>query len=506
MVYLPQLNMINILKRALRNWPENSAVASPEKNITYRELDVRVQNLAAALAQSGIQKGDVVAFLAENRPEFIELLFAMAHIGGILLPLNYRLNSDELVYILNDSGAKGILYSPAFESVKEEIVPQVSSIELTWKLGISEYEMHLDMGDLQNSKEEIVRFEDPLVLMYTSGTTGKPKGCLQSHRALLATIGNYNNTFGKENAEVHLVAMPLFHVGGLGSAVSTLGTGGTIITCPKVDYELMFQLIEQYKVTSLLLLPPTLKQFASAPSRTKYHLDSLEVVLGGAGMESSETIRLVKENLDVSYFGMYGQTEAAGIIVAAEEFEIMDRPNNYGHELLNYNVRIVDENDQDVQPGIPGELILQGPTIMLGYLNNREATEKVVYNGWYHTGDVFIRETDGSLTMVDRKKYLIKTGGENVYPSEVELPLRQHPNVDDVCVAGLPDETWGEKVVAFLVLKSNEKPNDDELKSWCRKYIAGYKIPKQFIYVEEIPRNHSGKVLRDHVVMNAQVK
>ncbi len=485
------ITLNDLLRRNANNWPEQIAAADADRTFSYRELEEKTGVWQHYLSDQGIGKGDIVAFLGENRPEYLMLLFALARLGAVLLPLNFRLVEDELSYILKHSQAKGLLYSDSYTETAQALHQKIDT--LAWCSSI-EQPSEVTSVDLPATSEVDVVASDPMVVMYTSGTTGRPKGCLQSHRALLATIGNYNNNFGLDNVRTHLVAVPLFHVGGLGSTMATLGAAGTCVFCPEIREDIVFSLIEKYQVESILFTPPTVRQLATSPLRKEFDISSLKVMIGPSGMESAETLALVRENLGVKFFGIYGQTEAAGAIITSSDEELKLRSNSYGHEQLYYAARIVDDQGKDVDEG---ELILRGPTLMSGYLHNEEATQAAFREGWYYTGDVFRRESDGSLTMKDRKKYLIKTGGENVYPSEIELPLREHPAIVDVCVLGVTDEHWGEKVVAFVQQEENQALSEEQLSDYLRTKVARYKVPKQWLMVSEIPRNHSGKVLRD---------
>ncbi len=497
----------DILIRNDQLFPNNTAMFDGDVAITYRELFRRINRARAVLGYLGIRPGDRVGILMENNAAYIELLLAVAHMGSIAVPLNTRLTADELQFILNDAEASLLITSSAFKHLAEATYARLSSVTnglivdsdtpegqfQSYKVVQAETEAApKTLGGIGELSED-----STAILVYTSGTTGSPKGCMTTQRSWIGNSLNMAIAFSLSTEDRYLALLPFFHVGGLGALFAQLHAGGTVIPMAKYSATGVVQMIEKYRISVAFLVPPMVQQVLTLESREQYDLNSLRIVIGAAGFEPPWVSARVEDDLHAKFYGIYGQTESGNIVASATRNAIASSPSTYGRELPAFRVRIVDDSDEEVPVGSPGELTLRGPSVMSGYWRREEATRKALRGDWLHTGDIFVRHPDGTLEMVDRKTYIIKTGGENVYPAEVEHVLAAHPSVADVCVIGIPDPVWGETVKACIVLRLGHAPSRSELVSWCREHVAAYKAPRYIEWVEEIPRSHSGKPLKD---------
>ncbi len=355
-------------------------------------------------------------------------------------------------------------------------------------------------GNPAHDMEPSVSGESLFMLLYTSGTTGKPKGCMIPQRTWTGYAINMATCFGMGEKDVYLAFLPFFHVAGFGTALSQLILGGTIVTAPLADPGLFYRLIAKHRVSIVFLVPGISTAFVADESRATTDTSSLETFISGAGVEKPELVEAVEAQLGAKYYGIYGQTEAGGKVTWADSRMLRDDPTTYGRVMPFYDYILADGDDHDVPPGMIGELCVRGSTVMLGYWNHPAATAEALKNQWHHTGDLFVRLANGQVRMVDRKKYLIKTGGENVYPQEVEQVLLRHEWIADAAVIGIPDQQWGEAVMAFIVLRPGRELAHAAIRDWVGAHIAGYKKPRYIEFVATLPRNASGKVLKSELV------
>lgn len=472
--------------------------------VTYGQLHDRVARVAGWLAGHGIGPGDRVACLALNSLSYAEFFFALAWIGAVAVPLNIRLNPKELAFIIEDSGARAIFSCGFMVEAAEAAMADIDAVEMKIlsappRDGWIVYDELIDPANEPVAMADSVTGETLYMLLYTSGTTGKPKGCMIPQRTWVGYAKNMAACFQMDPEDVYLAFLPFFHVAGFGTAFSQLILGGTIVTAPLPDPKFFFGLIEKHKATVMFLVPGISAAFVYDDARANHDLSSLKTFISGAGGEKLELIDEVENFFGAKYYGIYGQTETGGKSTWADSAMIRQDPSSYGHVMPFYQFSLRDEFDQAVEPGNVGELCLRGESIMLGYWNRPDATAETLKNGWHHTGDMFMLMDSGQVKMVDRKKYLIKTGGENVYPQEVELVLLRHEAVADAAVIGIPDEKWGETVKAFVVLKEGANPSRQALADWVEATIAGYKKPRFVEFVQDLPRNVSGKLLKNEL-------
>ena len=495
------ITLSGVFRRAVRVYGNRTAVVSPDQSLTYAELGARASQVGNALSALGIGHGDRIAVLAENRPEYVETYIAAASLGVTVVALNTRLHPGELAYCVQQAKPKLLVTSAALIAVADQFRNAVPSVG-TWicydgndrdgYLGYREVAAAAPSSDPDADPGA----EDIHNVLFTSGTTGRPKGAMISQRAA-ATRGLRLAQWLRLTEDDGFVGwVPLFHCGGDEPLYATFTTGGTYATLPKADVETMFTLIERHRLTWTLLLPGVITDFLHHPRREDFDLSSFRMAGGYANM-MPRVIEELTKTMHIDYFDAFGQTESS-LLVAHGWCHPGIEPSLRKTPTPLMDIRLVDDDQQEVDVGVPGECVVRGPTVMSGYLDNPEATGEAFRGGWLHTGDVLVRHEDGTLTYTDRKKYLIKTGGENVYPAEVETVIAAHPAVQEVCVLGVPDEHWGETIKAVIVTSPGHTVTSAELVQWCRQQLAGYKRPRyiEFRTSDDMPRSTTGKLLR----------
>ncbi|MQA13208.1 MAG: AMP-binding protein [Pseudonocardiaceae bacterium] len=488
-----------VFGRAFRLYADRVAVTSEHGRWTYRELGQRVDSLATAVTELGLTRGDRVAVLSETRPEYVETYAALARLGVTVVALNIRLHTDELAYCVERAKPIALLVSGGLAGQATSLRDRAPSIE-HWVCfdpaeGFADYSallasatgpppvVDVQPGDLHN-------------VLYTSGTTGRPKGAMITQGAAAVRGLRLAQWFRLTEDDGFIGWLPLFHCGGDESLYATMLTGGTYATLRKADAETMFRMIERDRLSWTLLLPGVLTDFLHHPRRADHDLSTLRFAIGYANMMPG-VVEQLTTSCGIDFSDAFGQTETS-YLLAHGWCHPGETPSLRKMPTPLLDVRLVDGNGDEVGVGRPGECVVRGPSVMSGYLDDPEATAEVFAGGWLHTGDVLARGEDGTLTFVDRAKYLIKTGGENVYPAEVELAIAGHDAVQEACVFGVPDEHWGEAVKAVVVRRPDRQVTGEEIVSWCRERLAGYKRPRyvQFLTEEELPRSATGKLQR----------
>lgn len=488
-----------IFQRAFRVFSERVAVTSESGSWTYAELGDRSMRLAAALYALGVSKGDRVAVLSETRPEYVETYAAVAKLGAVALTLNIRLHADEIAWCLATGSPTVIIFSGSLAHLIEGLRGE-GGIR-SWicmdegSEGDLDYESLIKENHAPASEAEIYG-EDIHNVLYTSGTTGRPKGAMISQSAAAVRGERLAQWFSLTPDDGFIGWLPLFHCGGDESLYATMITGGTFCALRKADPVSMYKAIERDRLSWTLLLPGVLTDFLHHPQRGEFDLSSMRFAIGYANMMPHVIAELTKA-VDIGFYDAFGQTEASYLLAhgysGPGEFPSLCKQPSPLME-----VRLVDEAMQEVEVGVPGECVVRGPSVMSGYLDNPDATAEAFAGGWLHTGDILVRNEDGTLSYVDRQKYLIKTGGENVYPAEVEEVITKLSAVQEVCVFGVPDERWGETPKAVVVLRPGASATKEEIVTWCRENLAGYKRPHyvQFMAAEDLPRSTTGKLQR----------
>ncbi len=481
-------------ERRLRMSPESEAVVFEGERTTYAQLAERCRRAANALRVLGVGRGDRVAYLGENHPAVLETLFGAGQLGAVWVAVNARLAADEVQFVLNDSGASVVVHTAGLEPAPDLKVccPTVRHwIPLTAK---PEGWDALLSSEPPDALDERVSLDDLCLLMYTSGTTGRPKGVMLTHANM--TWNAINQAIGLEttSAERTLALAPLFHIGGLGGSVTpTIMHGGTVVILPRFDADVVLRLVEAERVTSFFAPPTVIDMLRRHPSWDTTDLSSLRTIsVAGAPLPEE----LIGPWLDrgVAVQQAYGMTESAPSATILASSDARLRLGSAGKMSFFTDVQVFDANDAPVGPGEIGEVRIKGPNVMAGYWNNPEATDEALVGGWLHTGDAATLDEDGYLYIRDRYKDMFISGGENVYPAEVERVLRGLPGVADAAVIGVPDALWGEVGWGYVVAEPGDSPDPEQVRRDARLLLAGFKVPAKVRIVEALPRTASGKV------------
>jgi fatty-acyl-CoA synthase len=490
----------DLFRRSVRVYRDRTAIVSSETSLSYGELDERVTRLANVIRHAGLTHGDRLAVLSTTRPEYIEVYFAAAKLGLTVVGLNFRMHIDELLHCMALTRPKALFASPDQAMTAEALSAAMQLSHLWWfpdRVGdrASSYESHLRDAPV-DEPEPVAEPEDIHCVLFTSGTTGRPKGAMISERASVIRAMRCADWFDLGPDDGMIGWIPMFHTGGDECVKATFLTGGRFATFEKPDPESMYAAIDRHRLTWTALLPGVITDFLHHPQRTAYDLSSMRFALGYANM-MPRVVQDFTAALGVGFWDTFGQTESS-FVVALDLVQPGDTPSLRKRPAPLLDVRIVDENLRELPVGVAGECVVRGPSVMSGYIDNEAATADVFRGGWLHTGDVLVRHEDGTYTYVDRLKYLIKTGGENVYPAEVEQVLTTHPAVREACAVSVPDDRWGEAIKAVVVIEPGKSCTAEDVSAWCRERLAGFKCPRyvQFLDYDDVPRSTTGKILR----------
>jgi fatty-acyl-CoA synthase len=461
----------------------------------FRELEERARKVARLLSHLEVRKGDRIALFAQNGIHYIDLFFGVAKIGAIFVPINSRLAPPEIEYILSDCQPTVFFFSPSFTETlraihKRGMVPHWASLR-----GYEE-----TLSTLSSSPVPPVDIDpqDPHSILYTSGTTGRPKGAILPHRMILWNSINTIVSWGLKMEDSASIFTPQFHSGGLNVLMVPLfHIGGRVIITEWFAPQEALGLIEQERITILFLVPTMFQMLAEDPAFVKTDLSSIRFVVSG-GAPCSDRIMEPYRKRGIPFRQGYGLTEVGVNCFTMTDEESVRCSGSVGRPIFHSQVRIVNSKGDDVASHEVGELILSGPHVCSGYWNNPQATAEAIRKGWFYTGDLAV-ERDGYYYIVGRKKEMFISGGENVYPAEVEQVLLSNSKIADVAVIGLPDERWGEVGLAIVVLKPGKTAKEEEIKEFCQGKLARYKIPKAVVFIDSLPRNAYGKVLKEEL-------
>jgi acyl-CoA synthetase (AMP-forming)/AMP-acid ligase II len=478
-----------------------------DRRMSYAEARSATDRLANALVDEGLAVGDRVAFLSKNSIEHALFYYAASKAGAVPVPLNYRLAPPEWEFILNDSGAKLLFAEPDLAEAISPVRDGLESVKrfLSVNGDVAGWESYasFESSGANGAPSRAIAMEDDAYQMYTSGTTGRPKGAVVQHRAVAAQLHQAVMAFGGGPGQRSLIVAPLYHAAAAVTMFCTVQMGGTLyIQEDFVPADVVRALSEERIRMSLLV--PAMIQFClmAVPDVAERSYDDLEIMVYGASPIAEQTLRKALEIFQCDFIQGYGMTEttAAATYLYPEDHRkaLAGRSKlllSAGRPLLGTEIRIVDGDDREVGNGTIGEVAIRGPQLMRGYWNRPEASEEALRGGWMHTGDAGIVDDEGYLYIQDRVKDMIVSGGENIYPREIEDVLFQHPGIADAAVIGIPDEKWGETVKAIVVRKDESVSADDVL-AHCRGKLGGYKQPRSVDFIDELPRNPTGKVLK----------
>jgi fatty-acyl-CoA synthase len=499
-----QLTLPELLSRNARRSPNSCALIFEGNSRSYAELDARTNRLANSLCDRGVRPGDNVAVLMTNRIEAVEAFFGCQKAGATPAPLNFRLVQDEIDYILENSGAVGII---ADEHLASRAAAAAAAHEgdvrfqIATGAGSDSAEVYEEVLQAASAEPPAVRSEDNDVafLMYTSGTTGRPKGAMLTHRNMFVQTVNWAHEVGGiDETAIWRAGVPLFHIAGVAGILPFLWLGGTAVIASSTEFDPGGAIVElrENGVTHTFFVPTQWDLICRHPKAGSLTA-TLRTAIWGASPAPRSTLELMNDTLTgVDIVSNFGQTEMSPSTTWLKGEDAVRKIGSVGRPSINVEVRIVGDDMRDVPRGEVGEIVYRGPTVMMGYFRNAQATAEAFTGGWFHSGDLVRQDAEGYIYVVDRKKDMIISGGENIYPAEIETVLRGHDAVADVAVVGIPHAKWVETPLAIVVRSAGAGATERELLVYCRRHLAGYKKPSGVVFVEQLPRNAGGKVLK----------
>lgn len=503
-------NLYAMLVNSAEQFPDKEALIKDQRRLTYRELKNAVDTVAANLIQMNIKKEDRIAILLGNEIEFVLTVLASAKIGAVFVPLNTRLTASELIYMLTDSGSRLLITSSLLVKPLEDWLVNNRKINTCLLIDdqLPSKNMFLFSEKLlkkpNNVKSPFVEplETDNLYIMYTSGTTGLPKGALGSHINVIHSCLNYKYVLKTNEDTRTLIAIPLFHVTGLiGQLFHVLLIGGTNVLMHRYSTEPFIKLIETETITFLFNVPTIYIMLMAHPLFMKSNYDYVSTIAYGGAPMSKETIRQLKLHFsNASLHNAYGATETASPTTIMPEIYPIEKTASVGLPVPVADLKIVTPDGEDCGPTEMGELYIKGPMVIKEYWNNKEANITSFSDGYWKSGDIAYIDQDGFVYIMDRIKEMINRGGEKIYSIEIENVLYSHPKVLEASVVGIKDEMFGEEVKAFIVKRPEEELTEDEILRYARKHLSDYKIPKSVEFIEELPRNPGGKILKRRLV------
>ena len=497
-----QLLLGDIVARNAGKFPDKTALLWDGGRMSYETFNRRINALANAFLQMGINRGDKVGLLFANGPEILESCFALFKIGAVAVPINFRLAGKEIEYILNNSDARILVLGQEFIPTVQGIIGNLPNVRETIASGdtvpegMKSYNTLVLTAD-DNGPEMFLDDDDDALILYTSGTTGRPKGAVMTHKSFLINAINWVIAYRTEHDDILLCIPPLFHVAALGYALTQFYMGASIYIEKMFDPQRTWDIIEKEKITTLFLVPAMWIALLQVENKDRYNTSAMRILNTGAAIMPVEIKNQILATFpNAGIFDCFGQTEMNGGVTISDARDALKKPGSVGLAVPNLEIRLVDDEDGDVAPGEIGEGIYRGPTVMKSYYKNPEATAEAMKNGWFHSGDFLRRDEDGYFYVVDRKKDMLISGGENIYPAEIEEVLYKHPDILEAAVIGVPDPKWGESVKAIVVTKPGRSLSAEQIVAHCRNHLAGYKKPKSVMFVDALPRSVAGKVLK----------
>lgn len=502
-----QANFGYILRKKSYYHPDDVAIVeqATREEYTYRELEHRSNSVARALAERGVGEGNRVCGLFRNSIEFFDLFFATCKLGAVVAPFNYRLSSDELGFLQSDVSPDLFVYEGVFEKTVANL--SLEGVEAV-RIGESDGPDRVDAGDWKSyyecdSAEVKIAdgFDNPAILLYTSGSTGRPKGVPLSHKNLFFSSVSYIVDTELDSSDVTVTSSPIFHVGGLNIfTLPLLHTGGTVILQQEFEPEETWKIMAEYGVTRMFAIPTMLNTMIGVDGWQDHDLSTLELVMGGGEPVPSE-LKEAFQGIGVPCVAGYGLTETTdGSLILRPEHATDKPPKCNGKTFTHVDAKVVDEDGNELPAGEAGELLHRGPTVAEEYLGLPEKTAEAWTDGWLHTGDIAEVDKDGFYHIHGRMDHMIISGGENIYPSEVEEALYSHSRVNEVVVFGVPDEEWGKIVKAVVATTDGDEIARDEIREFLQDRLARFKHPKAFEFVDELSKSGTGKIERQAVL------
>jgi fatty-acyl-CoA synthase len=485
------VNLADLIDRNAAFKPDKTALRFAGQAWSYAAFARRVAMLAQAMTSHlGVHRGDRVAVLAMNHPDYLALLYACARLGAMLVPLNWRLAAAELTFILSDADVHALFVAEVFDAVVTETQVRIVGLDYAPARGVALSALVADgNGDGNGAQAD---WDTPVLIVYTAGTTGRPKGAVLTQQALLTNAMMCQHMHAMTSEDHVLTVLPMFHVGGLNiQTTPALLLGATVTLHPRFTAEDTLRAIMQDRPTLTTLVPSTIQSLLEHPRWHDTDLASLRAITTGSTLVPQGLVDAVQAR-GVPVLQVYGATETSPIAVYTRLGGDLSRLLSTGLPGLLCEARLVDDAGQEVTPGTHGEVEVRGPNVLTEYWRNKAATAEALHDGWFRTGDIAVRDNDGYFTIHDRKKNMIVSGGENIYPAEIERVLLEHPSVAEAAVIGVPDARWQEVPVAFVVARGAVA--GDELRAHLQRQLARFKLPREIVFVEQLPRNALGKI------------
>lgn len=489
------MNLNENLRKSAGKFPDRCALTFENENITYQELNGQIDCVAYHLASNGIRKGDKVALILGNCSEFIISYYGILRAGGVVVPINPIYSKDEISYILSNSETKAVITHSFLENLIVSLKKEIQSIEMMVYVGSNGTWEQLMGSNNKEYEYPLVIEQDLAVILYTSGTTGKPKGAMLSHRNLASNAASVVELLEFQSDDRILAVLPMFHVFCMTVCLNApIMCGATIVIAPKFSPVEVIHTIFNEKVTLFAGVPTMYSFLLQLTDYTEEQFQTIRACLSGGASMPIEILQRFEEKYKVKILEGFGCTETAPV-TAFNPLKGNRKTGSVGVDIPGVRNKVVDPNGHEVPRGEIGELIVKGPNVMLGYLGKPEESASAIKEGWFHTGDLAKMDKDGYIYIVDRIKDMIIVGGYNVYPREVEEVIYIHPAVLEAVVIGVPDPVFGEKVKAFVVSNDTFLRTSD-LIEFCSSYLAPYKVPKEIEFITEMPKNSTGKILR----------
>jgi acyl-CoA synthetase (AMP-forming)/AMP-acid ligase II len=494
-----------ILADTARKFPDKTAIICDDKTVTYRELDSRVNQRAHGFLQRGIVGKRRVAVVLSNSIELVEIYFALARLGCVTIPLNYRLTGVELSFILDNADPAALIMGEEYSSLVHELKAQGGGRDALITIGKDTPKDKSFDSLCRNQPDHAPAVEvgpqDESFIIYTSGTTGRPRGVVLTHANNLFNTLNYTSAYQMKESDVELALTPMFHSSTLGRVVTYVFNGVTFITSRRFDPEKAMRYISKYRVTSITQSPTMYAALLNLSGGDTFSTDSVKrIVSGAAPLFPALRERVARRFPHAGIYDLYGLTEASPGVSILKPDDPPGKSTSVGRPMEHVTVKIVDHENNEVSPGENGEIVCRGPNLMQGYYNDLPATQEVLRDGWLYTGDTGKMDSDGYLYLTGRKKQLIVRGGENIYPAEVEAVLHRHPGIEEAAVVGVYDEYWGETVKALVVPSPEANLTEEEVITFCTSRLAHYKRPQSITFVSSLPKNAAGKVMKSEIL------
>lgn len=488
------------LRRSSRRYPNKVAVKQGNRSVTYKELNNMANQLGNSLIKRGLTKDAKIAFVAANCVEFFIAFYGIAKAGMTIVPINPVYKPSELIYSVNDSDCEALIFDGRIHPLVKESLSGFEKVKhiFSFDLPNQGYEDLYEFMKEGSTDEVEVHIEDRdvVAIYYTGGTTSFPRGAQLTHLSIFVDISEFLIDLHFSPEDRTGTALPLFHVAMFVCSQFSMFTGGTLVLIPQVDPKVIMEAIEKEKLTNILLIPPLFRAILYHPEFGKYDLSSLRLVGYFGSVMPEELIHEVMDKLCPNLYLSFGQTEMSPCVTCFKPEDHLRKIKSLGISTVHCEIAVMDNDGNFLPPGETGEFVYRSPSTMNGYYNKAEDNKKAFEYGWFHSGDLGYLDEDGFVYFVDRKKDMIKSGGENLASIEVEKLIYQIPKVQEVHVIGLPHERWVEAVTAFIIPKPGEKITEEETIAFCKEKMAGFKVPKRVIFGTELPRNSVGKVLK----------